>query len=270
MSPRRRSLRDLAADPRFISGIYNYCDRWCERCPLTSRCVVFATEREQDTEDPASRDINNQAFWTRLGEMFQEAQEMLHEMMRERGIELPPTDLEADQERQRRLDDEARSHPCARAAQGYEDAVRAWLETAGPRLQRHGESLTSQLELQLPGADPEGDARRLADATEVVQWYQYQIAVKLMRAARSACDDDGVEDDPAQGDAAGSAKVALIGIDRSLGAWSELLRQLPDQEDAILPLLAGLSQLRRDVEAAFPHARAFVRPGFDTGETAAG
>ena len=26
----------------FIVGIFNYCDRWCERCPLTSRCLVFA------------------------------------------------------------------------------------------------------------------------------------------------------------------------------------------------------------------------------------
>ena len=66
----------------------------------------------------------------------------------------------------------------------------------------------------------------------------------------------------------GSAKVALIGIDRSLAAWSELLRQLPDEEDRILSLLAALSRLSRDVEAAFHGARAFVRPGFDTGDAA--
>ena len=44
MAARRRSLKELAGDPQFISGVYNYCDRWCERCPLTSRCFVYATE----------------------------------------------------------------------------------------------------------------------------------------------------------------------------------------------------------------------------------
>ena len=33
-----KRLRGLTRDPRSISGIYNYCDRWCERCPMTSRC----------------------------------------------------------------------------------------------------------------------------------------------------------------------------------------------------------------------------------------
>ena len=30
----------------FILGIHNYCDRWCERCPLTHRCRAFADERQ--------------------------------------------------------------------------------------------------------------------------------------------------------------------------------------------------------------------------------
>ncbi len=28
----------------FIPGIHNYCDRWCERCPFSSRCRAFAIE----------------------------------------------------------------------------------------------------------------------------------------------------------------------------------------------------------------------------------
>ena len=26
----------------FIVGIFNHCDRWCERCALTSHCGLFA------------------------------------------------------------------------------------------------------------------------------------------------------------------------------------------------------------------------------------
>jgi hypothetical protein len=34
-------------EERFISGIYNYCDRWCERCRFTAHCRVFATEQKR-------------------------------------------------------------------------------------------------------------------------------------------------------------------------------------------------------------------------------
>ncbi|MDY6990017.1 MAG: hypothetical protein SWQ30_18400 [Thermodesulfobacteriota bacterium] len=36
---KKKELLKLAEDNRFISGIYNYCDRWCERCACTSRCM---------------------------------------------------------------------------------------------------------------------------------------------------------------------------------------------------------------------------------------
>ena len=28
-------------DTGFVPGIYNYCDRWCERCPLQLRCMSY-------------------------------------------------------------------------------------------------------------------------------------------------------------------------------------------------------------------------------------
>ena len=68
-------------------------------------------------------------------------------------------------------------------------------------------------------------------------------------------------------DADGSAKVALIGIDRSLAAWAALRSHFPDQEDAILDFLLRLARIRRQAEKLFPNARAFVRPGFDENAT---
>ena len=38
MMNKEEMLRN-AEDPKYISGIYNYCDRWCERCRFTSRCL---------------------------------------------------------------------------------------------------------------------------------------------------------------------------------------------------------------------------------------
>ena len=35
-------IKGMAKNPDFIPGIYNYCDRWCERCAFTARCMNFA------------------------------------------------------------------------------------------------------------------------------------------------------------------------------------------------------------------------------------
>ena len=64
-------------------------------------------------------------------------------------------------------------------------------------------------------------------------------------------------------DSDGSAKIALIALDRSLAAWANLLRHFSEKENETLHLLAHLERLRRSLEAAFPAARAFIRPGFD-------
>jgi hypothetical protein len=64
-------------------------------------------------------------------------------------------------------------------------------------------------------------------------------------------------------DADGSAKIALIGMDRSIAAWAVILKSMPEQEKVILDFLVRLERLRRETERTFPKARAFVRPGFD-------
>jgi len=33
-----------------IPGIYNYCDRWCERCNFTSKCANYSITNEKFSE----------------------------------------------------------------------------------------------------------------------------------------------------------------------------------------------------------------------------
>jgi len=61
----KEELKNMANNPDFIPGIYNYCDRWCERCAYTSKCFLFATEKKQFPDDGA-KDISNEAFWKRM------------------------------------------------------------------------------------------------------------------------------------------------------------------------------------------------------------
>jgi hypothetical protein len=233
----RRSLTELANNPDLISGIYNYCDRWCERCPLTSRCLVYATEQE-DNDSPESRDIHNEAFWKKLASILHETREMIAGWATQAGVDLtePITEDESRHRRKRQLVD---NHPLAKAGKKYANAASDWFR-----------------ELDQPiDADFE-------DACNVIQWYQYQIAVKTMRAL-SARREELEEDLELPKDSDGSAKVALIGIDRSIAAWRLMQLLLPERVDSIVPLILQLDVLRTRLENAFPEARDFVRPGFD-------
>ena len=62
-------LKKLAKDPRYIPGIYNYCDRWCERCQFTSRCLNCTLEEEQ-FGNLQENDELNEVFWQKLSEML--------------------------------------------------------------------------------------------------------------------------------------------------------------------------------------------------------
>jgi hypothetical protein len=249
----RRNLTELARNPDLISGIYNYCDRWCERCPLSSRCLLYATEQEDEDDSPESRDIQNEAFWRKLSSILQETREMVLEWANEAGIELEELG-EDDEIRLRRKHRLADNHPLARAGKKYANAASDWF--------REFDQMLQVSDLAKTESDIE-EAERLVDAREIIYWYQYQIAVKTMRALSSRTDEQQGEPDGFPRDSDGSAKVALLGIDRSIAAWRLMQLSVPDRADTIVPLILQLETLRYRLEKKFPDARDFVRPGFD-------
>lgn len=266
-----KDLFELAGDPRFIEGIYNYCDRWCERCPLTARCLLFAQE-QADENDPEANDINNEAFWEKLKSIFEQTREMVTEIAKERGVDLDSLDLTETTNRERRLHERIESHELSQAAKQYAKRVNQWFDGEYPVLEQA--LLVKEGDLPLVDFDLQEKIERVADAINIIRWYQFQIAVKTMRGLRRSDDDD--EDDPEHEDyddaaseqirqknSDGSIKVALIGIDRSIAAWGRLKEEFPSSAATILPLLIHLEQLRRATEHEFPEARSFVRPGFD-------
>ncbi len=251
----KQHIKKLAADPNFIPGIYNYCDRWCERCAFTSRCMNFALSEEHFC-DPQTRDLNNKAFWEKLSEIFRLTREMIEEGARERGIDLSSIDLQAAQDEQERIDKAAEDHECCRAAKSYSERVMDWFDAAEGLFEQKADELNLQARLELPQSDPAGQASGIKDAIDIIRWYQHFIYVKLMRAVQGELDD-------VPGDADGSAKVALIAMDRSIAAWGLMHEHFPQRADEILDMLVYLDRLRKRTEEIFPNARAFVRPGFD-------
>ncbi|MFS8084818.1 MAG: hypothetical protein ACMG6H_04255 [Acidobacteriota bacterium] len=284
----RKDLKELAGDPNFISGIYNYCDRWCERCPFTARCLVYATEKaDEELGDPDTHDINNEKFWRKLEGIFRETRELIREWAEEAGVDLDAAEAEAAQAEHEQERDEAKQHQLSEWARDYTQMVQRWFEGEFAVEQNVHDDLTGK-------SRNAGDDINVSDAIEVIRWYQFFIAAKVYRALmgieRGTASDDSAGDEifedlefdldeaddsaeetdltealaeAAGGDSDGSAKIALISIDRSLSAWRVMQSSFAEKTDTIMPMLLELERLRRGMEQLFPQARDFIRPGFD-------
>lgn len=249
---------------RKIDGIYNYCDRWCERCTFTSRCAVYEDERQAPSEE---LDMKNKVFWERIGKNFAKAQEMLQKAAAGYGIDLDAVSEETEKTLRRKAEikHQSRNHPLGQLSLHYSEVGREWLKTQPGMLTRL-ENLKAELNL---GVETTDGAKRqteiIKDSLAVIQWYLVFIHVKLSRAMIGKLNsvewDDDEDDYPRDYD--GSAKIALIAIERSMNAWSSLFELLPENEDDFLRILSMLEKIKTMTLEEFPGARDFIRPGFD-------
>ncbi len=214
----------------FIPGIYNFCDRWCERCQFRHRCRVDADSNR--AEEAADR--------VRAGNRASPNE-----------VDLAwPTEAElAATARLINLSFERRSrHPISVLGREYLDATRGVSAALRPMLKESGDPVS-------------------LTALETVERLDMLIAVKVWRAVGSAIDRALFPDqdhDSARRDANGSAKLARLLIAESRGAWLVLAEPGRARADGVpMAMVARLDTLDTAVAREFPDAMAFVRPGFD-------
>ena len=221
----------------FIDLIHSYCDRWCEACAFTSWCRVFAEEAKCS----ASRDPNLKAAADAplLPQDLPPAPprwfvEMIEESVSEAASAVARQPPRSGSERQ---DD-----PLLQRSFDYSVGVHSWLAD-----QRVNRSCASH-----------------RDPLAVISWYASLIPAKVGRAFSSlAWAEPG--DLPGRRDSDGSAKVALLGIERSHAAWLEVA----DTGARVQSFIADLVWMGEALERQFPAARSFVRPAFDEPEAVA-
>ena len=140
----------------------------------------------------------------------------------------------------------ALGHPLELLARHYAVQAGRFLESSGLQISEH------PLGAQAP-------------PLTVIAWYHVMIAAKTYRALVSAHKSSaGIV--ALESDASGSAKVALLGIDRSMAAFHEVARS--DADARIDELMEPLETLRTAIEKRCPEAQAFARPGLDQGDAA--
>lgn len=250
---------------KFIAGVYNYCDRWCERCRFQQQCRLYRDVRRTEEAMARGEDL-------RTVNLFDDEEEEKDPPVSEQqraeffafldSIE-PPTKEEMARisaviERRDALSD---AHPLTAAARTYVYA--AW-------------NIAEVLEKAL---GPQGDPLVLA-ALETIGRFAGMISAKTRRAVDGLIrvddpaleDDDDFDDDNGprhvQSDANGTAKVVRLLIAESREAWQLLIGVRTIAADGVpAAMVRRLSQLDAGVAAAFPRAMEFVRIGFDTDVT---
>ena len=232
-------LHTLAKDPTLIKGIYTFCDQWCSYCGATAHCLVYRCNPGAIQMKAAVPSVADDEPPDRLLERL-----MTEKCLAEAEGRLAPAEIEimlsGDCDRQKQL--LSLSDPLERLGRQYMMTAAAYLSTTATDLPQPPPS---------PGAPT---------ALEVFEWFHALVPARIFRALVS--DIEAGSGVPGRSeDTLATAKMALVGIDRSLEAVTALATYADDPR---LDLLTSLLQrLGPEVERRFPGARGYLRPGLD-------
>jgi hypothetical protein len=230
------NLAGLARRSEPIAGIYKHCDRWCRYCIRQEQCLAYEAENFPEGTAP----IANEALVNHLSDGMEIAARLL-------GTYGEPCASDSSAETASVAEPvSCQDHPLFLSAGVYLDRANSVLQWLSASLKCFADR---------PGEELEA-------AIEIIRWYQYQIGAKLLRALHARHTPPAEEVVPEE-DPNGSAKLSLIGMDRSIGAWGVLSGLHPEFQEELTEIIALLDALRKKTETEFPGARSFRRPGFD-------
>ena len=259
---KKKQIKQFIANPDHISGIHDYCNRWCEKCPFKSRCKNYAFEKQYDNdvnepddllfsveEEVAPMDYNNEMLDTENQHMFLNFIDfVMHEP--DFDVDIIPLEVYDDKEQESKIE-HLFSHPLYKQAVLCYDLMAEWFSVAEPYM----DILTENPEQLSREA-----AKSIADAIELIQWNRTLILSKTFRAI--SFDDDSYLFE-IETDANGSVKVVLVALDEMFDAWCDILVAIPETENLTFDILQHITIFKDQLKVNYPFATCFVRPGFD-------
>jgi hypothetical protein len=243
----------------YIDGIFNYCDRWCEKCRFTGNCRLFSTESKihtyeilNDGELPKAEDIykmdfediddeiedfDDDYFWDDDDMDFDDEEEDANSFLHEK---------------------EEKVYQLEELANDYMNKARGFLK-----------KLDENFKFTMADAAKRNETgyKNLIDNFDIIAWYHMFIFVKIKRALygksrlQIGMDEDNNEFE--SNDMNGSAKIAAIAIKRSQNALNNFLSLAGEFTADIEEMMVLLGRQLNSLDLEFPEYKNFKRPGFD-------
>ena len=259
-----------------ISGIYNYCDRWCEKCSYTNRCLLFKQEAEIEIKLILNdEDKNDPEVLTQdLADYFKEAFDHINKFRAEEDEEFEEfekDDFDDDE------DDEYDDIDGKLFKQKIDDDERpsTFLKNADNPLILHSEKLFKDfykyydlLKSKFPDElDEKNPQKFLQQNLNTLGWYTPQIHVKIRMCywnkhkLSKSKDPEFAEIDEEMLNV--SARIAFVGIEKCISALNNLRQQNIVLQSETISLLATIQKIKEMFIAEFPTALTYKRPYFD-------
>ncbi|HSD62391.1 MAG TPA: hypothetical protein VLB50_01300, partial [Ignavibacteriaceae bacterium] len=235
-------------EENFIPSIYNYCDRWCERCEYTGRCRLFSMENEKK-ENGGYPDLDNiDEVMKDVKKSFAETFRMIEEYAAKFKIDL--SSMEEIPERQ------SVQTPLSFLAAKYFQDASEYLKKLREEIKTRSIE-NAALSALIPVNPGMNEMLGILECFEIIQWYHTMIPVKIERANSSSADinaDDKEGTEFAKYDMNGSAQVAYKSILKSMTAlgmvhgWTEQLKE------ESMNLIIDAGRIKNSIEKDFPEA----------------
>lgn len=256
-----------------ISGIYNYCDRWCEKCAYTNRCLLFKQEAEIEIKQ-IIKDENNPHLWVKdAADDFQEASDQVNKFMDEEDEEYEEfgkNDFDDEND-----DDDNFERNFLNEEIIDEGRPSTFLKDTDNPLIMLSEKLFKDffdyyelLKLKYPDElQIKKPQSTLQQNLNILGWYTPQIHVKIRMCywnkhkLSKSKDAEFAEIDEEMLNV--SSRIAFIGIKKCIAALNFLYQQKAELQSETKAILHNVIQIKNIFIKEFPVAQTYKRPYFD-------
>ncbi len=172
-------LLDLAKNKKFEPGIYNYCDRWCEKCSDTEKCYMYAQKQLKKDLTPSpspktgegSDEKDKNDFMSEVMYSLKTTKKLIKTVMKRDGFNPDEIDENIeenawDKDAHKRYD----NVECLKLINDYSDEAHKFLE----KYFTSQEQYKQQFNLELNQDD-------IKNEIETINWYHTFLPIKVWR-----------------------------------------------------------------------------------------
>lgn len=246
-----------------IPGIFNYCDRWCDRCNYTNRCTLFISESQIEVDLILSdEDINDPNVYSKIvsGSLRKSFDKLINEED-ENNIE----DLfQSDEEEHFCFDDSECDEVESSEDLSITDVTHPLIDMTNVFYQKV--SLLYEKIQTAYGSTSEKNQKSnpFSEDFETLLWYSPQINVKtricfwslniMKKESLNEFENETLNV---------NSRIAYIGVSRCIKTLQKLINEETDFNEDFLNLLGIIFQIKDAFIEIFPDSPAYRRPYFD-------